>query len=117
MNAAPKVELAGNVRILTFSGARIREDFIENVLAAELEDSAVAPDEGHLLLDFTHVETISSLELAGLIRLHQKIKAAGGRLTLFNLSAQVFEVFSITRLAKLFSICREDAATTPSTRE
>ncbi|MCI0684145.1 MAG: STAS domain-containing protein [Gemmataceae bacterium] len=102
MNAAAKIEQAGNVRIITFAGARIRDDLVGSILGALGDD--------HLLLDFTHVESISSMELAALITLHKRIKTAGGRLTLFNLHPDVFEVFSITRLEKLFSICREQAA-------
>ena len=98
-NIAPKVEQAGNVKIVTFAGSRIRDDldhFVPDDLYAD-----------HLLLDFRHVQSISSLELAALIHLHKGTQARGGRLTLFNLNAQVFEVFEITRLHGMFQICRE----------
>ena len=108
MNSSPKVERSGNVKIITFSGERIR-DHVENMIASELLGQAVGEADTHLLLDFSNVETISSVELGTLINLQKQLKAAGARLTLFNLSPLVFEVFSITRLNKYFGICREAA--------
>ncbi len=107
MNSSPKVEQTGNVKIITFTGNRIRDD-IDNMLSTELAGQTDQLGTSHLLLDFTNVESISSLELATLINLHKRMKASGGRLTLFNLSLQVFEVFTITRLQSLFGICREE---------
>jgi hypothetical protein len=46
--------------------------------------------------------------LGTLITLHQRLKACGGRLTLFNLNAQVYEVFTMTHLQTLLGICREE---------
>jgi anti-anti-sigma factor len=106
-----KVELTGNVKIITFTGSRIRRD-IENAIAQELEGQTDELGESHLLLDFSNVESISSVELGTLITLHKSMKASGGRLTLFNLSAAVFEVFTVTRLQTLLGICREDSPST-----
>ena len=64
----------------------------------------------HLLLDFTNVEYLSSVELGTLITLHKRVKAFGGRLTLFNLNAQVYEVFTVTHLQTVLGICREENA-------
>ena len=108
MDPSPKVERSGNVKIITFSGERIRDD-VENMIATELVGQTEGEADTHLLLDFTNVETISSVELGTLIKLQKQLKAAGARLTLFNLSPLVFEVFSITRLHNYFGICREAA--------
>ncbi len=101
----PKVEKSGNVTILTFTGQAFRE--IDNQIATELEGRAGGLESCHLLLDFSNVERINSEELGTLIRVHQRVKASGGRLTLFNLSPAVYEVFTITRLHTLLGICRE----------
>ena len=91
------------VKIITFTAGQMR---LENVLATELEGLTDDLGECHLLLDFTNVEYISSVELGTLVTLHKKMKASGGRLTLFNLNLQVFEVFAATRLETLIGICR-----------
>ncbi len=109
MNSSPKVEQSGKVKVITFTGSRLRAD-VDNVLATELAGQTAGSGNGHLLLDFTNVETISSIELGTLIKLQKEMKAAGTRLTLFNLSPHVFEVFSITRLDNYFGICREQAS-------
>jgi anti-anti-sigma regulatory factor len=43
-----------------------------------------------------------------LIRLHKKAQESGGQLVLRDMTAQVYEVFEITRLNKLFDIRRDD---------
>ena len=101
---APKVQRSGNVTIVTFTGGRARG--VENVLAEELEGLTDGLGECHLLLDFTNVEYITSAELGTLVGLHKRVKAGGGRLTLFNLIPRVFEVFTVTRLETLLEICR-----------
>jgi anti-anti-sigma factor len=104
----PKVEQSGNVRIITFTADRVRD--VENMLARELEGRTDGLGQIHLLLDFTNVERLSSVELGTLITLHKRMKACGGRLTLFNLSAPVYEVFTATHLQTLLGICREESA-------
>ena len=108
----PKVEQKGNVRIITFTGDKLRD--FENVLASELKGRSEDLGKCHLLLDFTNVESLSSVELETLIALHKTTKASGGRLTLFNLSADIYELFTVTRLQTLLGICREEAAASPS---
>src|SRR4029077_16758076 len=41
------------------------------------------------------------------IGLHRRMKACGGRLTLFNLNAEIYEVFTATNLQTLLGICRD----------
>ena len=64
-----------------------------------------------LLLDFSNVDHLSSAALGMLINVNQKIKAASGELRLTNIKAQIYEVFVITKLNKLFRILpnREEA--------
>ncbi len=102
----PKVEQRGGVKIITFTVGQKRD--VENVIATELEGLTDQLGECHLLLDFTNVEFITSVELGTLVGLHKKMKATGRRLTLFNLNLQVFEVFKVTRLENLIGICREE---------
>jgi anti-anti-sigma factor len=103
----PKMEQAGDVKILTFTAGQARD--VENVIATELSNLTDGVGGGHLLLDFTNVDFITSVELGTLISLHKRLRESGGRLTLFNLNAQVFEVFTITQLHTLLAICREQS--------
>jgi anti-anti-sigma factor len=108
----PKVEHGGDVIIITLTGGTIRD--VENVIADELEALTGEPGAVHMLLDFANVEFICSVELGTLIGLHKKLRAAGGRLTLFNLSDDIYEVFTTTRLDTLLGICRERPSAAPA---
>jgi anti-anti-sigma factor len=81
----------------------------ENQIANELQGNTEGAADRHLLLDFTNVKRLSSCELGTLITLHKRLIHSDGRLTLFNVSASLFEVFSLTRLDTLLGICRESA--------
>ncbi len=104
----PKVERNGNITIVTFTADPLRD--VENVIERELDGFVAGDGERHLLLDFTHVKSLNSVELGTLIALHKQVRAVGGQLTLFNLDAQLRRIFSVTRLDTLLAICREDRA-------
>jgi len=57
-----------------------------------------------LLLDFQNVDHLSSAALGMLINVNQKIKLQSGELRLVNIKPQIYEVFVITKLNKLFKI-------------
>lgn len=57
-----------------------------------------------LLISFTNVEHLSSAALGTLITINTKIRAKGGQLRLTNIDPQIYEVFVITKLNKLFQI-------------
>ena len=61
------------------------------------------------LLNFSNVEFLSSAALGKLITLDKKVKANGGRLKLSNIRPEIYEVFAITKLNKLFDIKDEEA--------
>jgi len=105
------VERTGNVTVLTFTGSVERD--VENMLAKDLKGNILGVEGSHLLLDFTHVTYINSVELGTLITLHKRMVAVGGRLTLFNLADHVYEVFQLTRLDSLLGICREEPDLVP----
>jgi anti-anti-sigma factor len=108
VHSSPKVEQSDNVRVITFTADKVRD--VENMLARELDGRTNRLGACHLLLDFTNVEYLNSLELGTLVTLHKRMKAAGGRLTLFNLNAQVYEIFTMTHLQTVMGICREGKA-------
>jgi anti-anti-sigma factor len=107
-DALAKVERSGNVTVITLTG--VRKQDAEAMIALELKRRTENLGERHLLLDFTNVESLNSDELETMIRLHRQSRDGGGRLTLFNLSPDVFEVFTATHLDTLLGICREDKA-------
>jgi anti-anti-sigma factor len=101
-----KMERNGKIRILTFGGGTVRD--IQNRLGRELDEMTDEFGDGHLLLDFTNVDSVGSEELGTIVALHKRLAQSGGRLTLFNLGPRVFEAFQITRLDTLVQVCREE---------
>lgn len=57
-----------------------------------------------LVLDFSNVAFISSEALGKLITVHQKVKARDGWIKVRNLRPRIRELFSVTRLDRLFEI-------------
>jgi anti-sigma B factor antagonist len=100
--ASPNVQQRGDVKIITLSGGKVQ--VVEDLMEGELEELTDEPRGCHLLLDFSKVEYINSDDLGVLINLHKKIRRFGGRLTLANLNAQIYEVFTITRLHTLLTV-------------
>lgn len=57
-----------------------------------------------VLLDFSNVSHLSSASLGMLITVKKDIEAQKGKLKLCQIKPELFEVFKITRLDKVFSI-------------
>ena len=100
-----------DIRIVEFTSSRILDEAniaeIGNTLAALIDEA----DHPKLLLDFSNVDHLSSAALGMLINANKKIREKNGQLRLANIKPQIFEVFVITKLNKLFKILpnREDA--------
>lgn len=61
-------------------------------------------DYPRILLDFTHVDHLSSAALGMLINANNRIRQKNGQLRLCKIRPQILEVFAITKLNKLFRI-------------
>ena len=62
----------------------------------------------NLLLNFEHVDYLSSAVLTELLRVNRAIELANGKLRLCSVSKVILEVFQITNLDKMFTIFDED---------
>src|SRR5438309_2158113 len=61
-----------------------------------------------ILLNFSNVEYLSSAALGKFISLNKKVGAAGGKLVMCNINDEIFEVFEITKLDRLFNIQKDE---------
>jgi anti-anti-sigma factor len=101
----PELQQCGDAKIITLSGGKVR--VMEDLREGKIEGLTDEPRGCHLLLDFSKVVYLNSEDRSVLINLHKKMQRFGGRLTLFNLNAEVYEVFTVTRLHKLFTILQD----------
>jgi anti-sigma B factor antagonist len=99
----------GDVTVVQFKDRRILDEASIQELGQELFQLVEEYGRKKLLLNFSAVEFLSSAALGKLITLDKKTKANGGKLKLSNIRTEIYEVFAITKLNKLFDI-RDDEA-------
>jgi anti-sigma B factor antagonist len=99
----------GNVTVVRFRDRKIIEDINIQELGQEMFRLVEADGRERLLLDFSLVDFLSSAALGKLITLDKKMKAHGGALKPANIRPEIYEVFAITKLTRLFDIRRDEA--------
>ena len=98
------VSEVGDVTVVRFVDQKILDEAKIQQLGKELFDLVEVDGRSKILLNFTSVEFLSSAALGKLITLDKKIKGQGGALKLSNIRPEIYEVFAITKLNKLFDI-------------
>lgn len=96
--------LDGDVAVVEFADRKILDEMCIHEIQEELTKLLAAGGPARLLLSFKNVEHLSSAALGMLITLKKKVEEAQGQLRLSDINPQIFEVFKITRLNKIFDI-------------
>jgi anti-anti-sigma factor len=99
-----EIQEIGEVTVVRFVDRKILDESNIQELGQELFQLVEEENRKNLLLDFSNVEFLSSAALGKLITLDKKVKLHGGRLKLSGIRPQIYEVFAITKLNKLFDI-------------
>jgi len=100
---------SGGVSIVRFVDKKIVDSGSIEQLGEELNSLVTVEKRNMILLNFDGVEFMSSAALNKLISLNTKVKAAAGRLKLCGLRAEIKEVFTITRLDRVFDLRKSEA--------
>ena len=98
------IEEVGDVTIARFTDKKILDETNIQIIGNQLFGLVDEDGRRKIVLDFTNVEYLSSAALGKLITMDKKVKAAKGVLRLCNIRPDIFEVFAITKLNKLFKI-------------
>ena len=100
------VEYANSGTIIAFNEEKILDE--KDIQALQDSIMSVIEQAGQirLILDFRNVKFLSSAVLGLLIRISKKVYEYDGHLRLCNIDSKIYEVFKITRLTKIFDICR-----------
>ena len=110
--AAPrriKVNQTGNnVTVVTFNDSKIIDEAEIQEFGQELYDLVEREGKKKIVLNFGHVEFLSSAALGKLINLKKKVGAVKGKLKLCCIHPDLLEVFRITRLDQVFEIFEEE---------
>ena len=93
-----------DIRIVEFTSNKILDEANIADIGTSLNSMIDERDNPKLLLDFANVDHLSSAALGMLINVNNRVKQKNGQLRLANIKPQIFEVFVITKLNKLFRI-------------
>ncbi len=99
-----RVREVDGVRVVEFADRKILEELSIQEIGEELAKLVDDTPGIRLLLCFQNVDHLSTAALGMLIKLNQRIKEQNGQLKLSDINRQIYEVFKITRLNRLFEI-------------
>jgi anti-sigma B factor antagonist len=104
-----RIKRIGDVTQVEFIDRNILDEANIQLIGEELTGLIDAGPKPKLLISFANVDHLSSAALGTLITVNNRIRNAGGQLRLADIDPQIYEVFVITKLNKLFDI-RENSA-------
>ncbi|MEM8756448.1 MAG: STAS domain-containing protein [Planctomycetota bacterium] len=90
-----------------------RVEFIDRNILDEANIQAIGDEIGGIIeassppkmvISFSNVDHLSSAALGQLITINNKVREKGGQLRLADIDPQIYEVFAITKLNKIFQI-------------
>jgi anti-sigma B factor antagonist len=99
-----RVRRVDNVTQIEFIDRNILDEANIQLIGEEIAALIDAETSPRLLISFANVDHLSSAALGTLITIRTRIEAKKGQLALANIDPQIYEVFVITRLNKLFQI-------------
>lgn len=98
------IETIGDITVAKFIDKKILDETNIQIIGNQLFGLIEEDNRKRIILDFSNVEYLSSAALGKLITLDKKAKAAGGKLRLCSIRPDIYEVFAITKLNKVFDI-------------
>jgi anti-sigma B factor antagonist len=94
----------GGVTQIEFIDRNILDEANIQAIGEEIASIIDAQPTPKLLISFANVDHLSSAALGTLITINNKVRTRGGQLRLADIDPQIYEVFVITKLNKLFQI-------------
>ncbi len=98
------IEEVGDVTVAKFVDKKILDEGNIQIIGNQLFSLVEEEHRQKIVLDFSNVEYLSSAALGKLITMDKKVKTAKGKLRLCSVRPDIYEVFAITKLNKLFDM-------------
>jgi anti-sigma B factor antagonist len=98
------IEEIGDVTIAKFVDKKILDETNIQIIGNQLFGLIDEDGRTKIILNFSGVEYLSSAALGKLITMDKKARAAKVTLRLCSVRSEIYEVFAITKLNKLFSM-------------
>ena len=99
-----RIKKVGDVSQIEFIDRNILDEANIQQIGEEITSIIESRPKPKLLISFANVDHLSSAALGTLITINNKVRTAGGQLRLADIDPQIYEVFVITKLNKLFQI-------------
>lgn len=99
-----RVRQDGPVTRVEFIDRNILDEANIQSIGEEISTLIEASAQPRLLISFKDVDHLSSAALGTLITINNKVRNRGGQLRLADIDPQIYEVFTITKLNRLFEI-------------
>ncbi len=99
-----RVRKTDEIYLIEFVDRNILDEANIQQIGDEISQIIEQADRPRLLISFSHVDHLSSAALGTLITIHNRVRDKAGQLRLADIDPQIYEVFVITKLNKLFQI-------------
>jgi anti-sigma B factor antagonist len=99
----------GKVAVVGFVDGAIMDMEQIQQITDELEHLVDGLEEKFLLMDFSSVKFLSSQALGALLKLHHRLTDKDGWLGLCGLRKDLYKIFRLTRLDRLFNFYEDEA--------
>ena len=99
-----KVTRQGETVQVEFTTRKILDEANIAEIGEQLSALVEKEERPKVIISFAAVDHLSSAALGTLIIINNKVKQKSGQLRLSNINPQIYEVFAITKLNKLFRI-------------
>jgi anti-sigma B factor antagonist len=108
------IKQQGDISIVELLDNEILDEFTINEIADTLFSLVAENTPAKIVLSFAQVKHLSSMALGTLIRLNKRVDESGGQLKLCSITKNLYEIFIITKLNKLFDIYDDEQASLAS---
>ena len=98
------VDDAGGVLEISFLEKNILDEKNIQQIGQELNASIEGKSAPNMIIDFGNVQHLSSAALGILITMNSRIGDLDGRMCLTNIRPEIFEIFRITKLDRIFTV-------------
>lgn len=99
-----RIKKINDVTQVEFIDRNILDEANIQLIGEEITHIIESAPKPKLLISFTNVDHLSSAALGTLITINNRVRNAQGQLRLSDIDPQIYEVFVITKLNKLFEI-------------
>ena len=97
-----------DVTVVRINEESVSDTDVIRVMSKELNSLAEALDKANMVLDFQDVSFVSSSGIGMLVTLRKKAESNKGKLVISSLNEDLYKLFKITNLDKLFEFANNE---------